>query len=505
MIKRILIITCCLLLVACGGSDEPEPTPTERPEPTPRLEPTNTPAPETITLLSYGEPQVAQPLRRHAETFEAETGIRVIIEAQQTKRLYDAIQEDNLGTSTAYAGYVFPGQWLPDLAEAGYLEPLTEQVEQSSELDWDDILPAYRDYASSYDGEVYSIPLDGDVLLLYYRQDIFDLFQRQPPRTWDEYLALARAVNRIDMNGDGFADYGSCMAKGAEEQGFWYLYAIAGTYLQTQGPDQGVFFDAQTFEPRTQNPAFERALGVYQESARYGPPDELNIGVRDTRAMFLSGRCAMTIDWPELGLLAANEETSAVTEGFGTAPIPGSTQVLNTEANFMASCQGTELCPLALENVNYAPYMAFGGWMGAVSSGANGTDRQHAFDFLAYASAIEQSQADVVDPLSGFNPYRESHLTAPRVWRDAGFTDDTFTEAIAFSLSSNNIMLDLRVPQSQQYQQATLDPILTEFLTSTRVSARVASENLFNEWEALNEDLGRGAQFEVYLKSLEIE
>lgn len=497
----------CILLVACGGAPEPDPTPTERPQPTPRLEPTNTPAPETITLLSYGEPQVAEPLRRHAEAFAAETGTQVIIESAQLNRLYQAINEDNLGTATAYAGYVFPGQWLPDLAEAGYLEPLTDQVEAHESLDWDDILPAYRNYASRYGDEVYSIPLDGDVLLLYYRQDILDLYRREAPRTWEDYLFLARTVNRIDMTGDGFADYGSCIAKGSEEQAYWWLYAMAAPYLQTEGTAQGVFFDVDTFEPRTQNPAFERALAVYQETARYGPPDELNIGVRDTRSLFLSGRCAFTIDWPELGLLAANPETSAVSETFGVAPMPGSAQVLNTEADtpFLASCQGTELCPLAIEDVNYTPYLAFGGWMGAVSSGADSDAQELALDFLAFASNIQQSQADVVDPLSGFNPYRESHLSAPRIWRDAGFSSDQYTEAIATSLSSNNVFLDLRLPQSQQYQQAVLDGILTEFLTSPRVTAPTAAESIFTEWEALNEDLDRNAQFDVYLQSLLLE
>ncbi len=501
-IAAVCLIVCTSVVVSACGAAEPEPAPTPRPTATPRLEPTNTPAPETITLLSYGEPQVAQSLRDHAATFEQETGIRVTIEASQLRGLYEQITQDNLGSSTAYAGYIFPGQWLPDFAEAGYLEPITEQVTANQALAWNDILPAYRDYASSYGDEVYAIPLDGDVLLLYYRQDILDLFGRQAPRTWDEYLATARAINRIDMNGDGLADYGSCMAKGADEQSYWWLYAIAGPYLQTEGPGQGLFFDRQTFEPRTLNPAFERALGIYQESARYGPPDELNIGVRDTRSLFLSGRCALTIDWPELGLLAANPETSVVSEGFGTAPMPGSTQVLNTEANFLASCQGSELCPLASDNINDAPYLAFGGWMGAISRGADAANRQHAFDFLAYASALEQSQQAVADPLSGFNPYRQSHLDAPRVWRAAGFTDDAYTDAILTSLSSDNIVLDLRIPQQQQYQQAELDPILMEFLTSPRVTAPVAAENLFDAWEALNDDLGRGAQFEVYLNSL---
>lgn len=42
------------------------------------------------------------------------------------------------------------------------------------------------------DGKLYSVPRNVDVRLLHYRTDLID----RPPATWDELLAMARAVNR---------------------------------------------------------------------------------------------------------------------------------------------------------------------------------------------------------------------------------------------------------------------------------------------------------------------
>ena len=36
------------------------------------------------------------------------------------------------------------------------------------------------------------IPLDGDVLSFYYRKDLFEKYDKQPPKTWEEYTELAK-------------------------------------------------------------------------------------------------------------------------------------------------------------------------------------------------------------------------------------------------------------------------------------------------------------------------
>jgi multiple sugar transport system substrate-binding protein len=82
-------------------------------------------------------------------------------------------------------------------------------------------------------------------------------------------------------------------------------------------------------EPLFNNDAFKRALEIYKETAEYGPPDELNLGVGDTRGLFTSGHCALTMDWGDIGTLAIDPETSTVKDKVGSIITPGSTEVLD--------------------------------------------------------------------------------------------------------------------------------------------------------------------------------
>ena len=119
----------------------------------------------------------------------------------------------------------------------------------------------------------------------------------EAPRTWDEYLEVAATFHAQDLNGDGDPDYGSCISKVRAQQAYWFIHSIASSMIQSQGTSQGVFFDTETMEPLVNNEAFGRALEIFNETTQYGPPDELNLNVGDTRGLFTSGRCALSIDW----------------------------------------------------------------------------------------------------------------------------------------------------------------------------------------------------------------
>jgi multiple sugar transport system substrate-binding protein len=53
--------------------------------------------------------------------------------------------------------------------------------------------------------------LDGDMLLLYYRRDLFQRYGLAVPQTWDDMLALVKRMNGTDADGDGQPElYGAC-------------------------------------------------------------------------------------------------------------------------------------------------------------------------------------------------------------------------------------------------------------------------------------------------------
>jgi multiple sugar transport system substrate-binding protein len=459
----------------------------------------------TVNLLTFTGPQIAEPLQRRAPDFNKLTGATVNIVTVPNADLYQTMLTDQSTGTNSYQAFVFAPQWLPDFVTPGYLEDLTARVQADKDLQWDDVGQFFRNFSATYNGNIYTIPLDGDFHMVYYRIDVLQQLKMDPPKTWDDYLAVAKAANGMDMNGDGVADFGSCIAKKKAAQSYWWITSIAAPFIQAQGTGQGVFFDTDTFTPLINNPAFIHGLDIYKETTQYGPPDELTDDVGNTRSLFTSGRCALTMDWGDVGPLAVAAD-SKVNGKTGAVITPGSTQVLDRSTNQLVDCD-SKTCPYATDGVNHAPFASFGGWSGGVSAAADPKVKDAAYAFLSYMSQPAQSNVDVTLGKTGFNPYRTSQFTDLKPWEAAGMSEDAaknYLGAIQDSLNSPNMVLDLRIPQNQQYQQVILDDVVSRFLAGEMSSADAAKE-ISDKWVALNNQIGLDAQKAAYLASLGIK
>jgi multiple sugar transport system substrate-binding protein len=252
----------------------------------------------TVNILSFAGPQVTEPLLRRGPDFEALSGAKINVTTVPFAELYNTILTDQTTGTNSYDAFVMSPQWNADFVAAGILEDLTARVEADPDIQWDDIAPFFRNFIATYNGNIYVIPLDGDFHMIYYRTDLFADAGLEAPKTWEEYLAAAAQFNGKDLNGDGQADYGSCIPKVRQGQSFWWIVDFASGRLQSQGTGQGVFFDLDTFNPLFgPNPAFIKALELFKETTQYGPADELTLDLNSTRDLFLTGRCALSMDW----------------------------------------------------------------------------------------------------------------------------------------------------------------------------------------------------------------
>lgn len=95
---------------------------------------------------------------------------------------------------------------LQELVDAGLVSPLTDQESRMS----DSVYPALR-AAGIIDGRRYFVPFRPNVQIAYYNADKFAEYGLQPPRTWPELLAVARAfaehdgIGRVLFKGAGGA------------------------------------------------------------------------------------------------------------------------------------------------------------------------------------------------------------------------------------------------------------------------------------------------------------
>jgi multiple sugar transport system substrate-binding protein len=259
-------------------------------------------------------------------------------------------------------------------------------------------------------------------------------------------------------------------------------------------------------KPLIQNEGFAAALDILKKTTDFGPPDELNEDVGATRGNFTAGRCALSMDWGDIGTLAIDPKTSKVQDKVGAVILPGSKSVLDRASGKLVPCDATT-CPNAVNGVNHAPFAAFGGWSGAVNAKVDQKVQDAAYAFLSYVSAPEQSNKDVTIGSTGFNPYRTSQFSDTSLWVDAGMSEQAakdYLGAIQASLQSPNMILDLRIPKTQQYQQVVLDKAVSQFLAG-EIDRDTAMKQINDGWEDITETEGRDEQLAAYKASLGVQ
>jgi multiple sugar transport system substrate-binding protein len=160
-----------------------------------------------------------------------------------------------------------------------------------------------------------------------------------------------------------------------------------------------------------------------------------------------------------------------------------------------------------VDGINYAPFASYGGWSGGVSAGISQEKKDAAYAYFSYVSQPAQSNIDVTIGKTGFNPYRISQFENLEPWLQAGMSEQAarnYLGAIQDSLNSPNMILDLRIPQNQRYQQVVLDTVLSQFLAG-EYTAEEAAKEISDQWEEITDELGREAQREAYLGTLGIQ
>jgi multiple sugar transport system substrate-binding protein len=460
----------------------------------------------TVRVVTFTGPQIAEPLQRRAPDFAKKTGAKIEVITVPFSDLYQKILTDFATKTNSYDAMVFDPQWMGDYVPAGYLEDLTDRVQKDSTLNWNDIAPFFRDFSATYKGRVYTVPLDGDFQMVYYREDLLQKDGLKPPETWQDYVNIARHYQGKDLNGDGKPDFGSCVAMKRSAQSYWMYLSVAGAYIQSQGTSQGAFFSTDNMQPLYNNEAAAAALDVYKQISKLGPPDQLNNDVGDSRGFFVGGRCALSIDWGDIGPLAVDKSQSVVQDKVGAVILPGSTRVLDRSSGTLVNCD-SKTCPYAINGVNHSPFAAFGGWSGAINKARPAQVKDAAFAFLSYMSAPAQSSTDVTIGKTGFNPYRTSHFTNLDPWLKSGMSEAAakdYLGAIESSLKSPNMILDLRIPQTAFYEQTALDTALAQFLAG-ELTTQQTMQQLNDQWNKKTDEVGRQSQLDAYKATLNVK
>ena len=383
--------------------------------------------------------------------------------------------EQELLTSEEWDGALFPAQLVGTLVQSDVLWDMSDYARDSLELDWPEMLPFFRYQVATLDKRTRLIPLDGDLLSMYYRKDLFEEYDIPIPRTWDEYNAAAKFFDEKPLGPDGSPLFGSCVPRTIKCGNYHWTSLILSTMTQSMGSSSGFLLDPETLDPLF-GAAMEETLRLTAEQFEYGHGEELTESCSTVTDAFNLGQCALTYNWGK----------QITASGFrfevGVAPTPGSRRVLNRETGLLEDCT-TTVCPYGVYYedigiVNHVPFSAFGGWASGVSNSVSAGNRFAAADFLSYLSNSNQSLGDVLpNSRSSFaQPYRYSHVSTLN-WIDSGLNLDLamdYTRTVR-QVNSENAAMELRVPLGSALREV-VDEEVSSFLLSQKGSNLMAHD-----------------------------
>ena len=373
----------------------------------------------TVNILTRPGYVIAGRLVERGVEFQEATGAKIVVTEVPYAEIFPKIQSDwSTGTNSIDVG-VFAAGWGVELDAAGLLEDLDPYIAKDDKIDLDDVAPYFREFGQKVGGKTKLLMVDGDFQMVYYRKDVLDAAGLQPPKTWEDYLEVASKIHGKDMNGDGEGDFGSCIFKKRNAQSYFAIQTFAAPIVQTQGTGQGFHFNNADMKPIVNNDGWKKAFELYKETGKYGPPEELNMDIGDTRALFKAGRCGLLVEWGDPGPLQLDDDATAIKGKLYAISGLGSREVLDRATGKLVPVSKSN-APHSIDGINYAPFAAFGGWAGAVNKGADQKTKDAAYAFLSYMNQSAQSSVDVTIGATGYNPYRLSQLSSPDLFVKAG-------------------------------------------------------------------------------------
>ena len=230
------------------------------------------------------------------EAFEAETG-ETVNAIKLPGQGYDQRIALDLSAGTAADVNLMDSFMVSELASAGYLHPLHELL-----AGWDQFqyyMPGLLEVAS-YQGQVYALPTDTDVRMLWYDLSNFEkagIATPWEPKTWDDVLEAAQKLKDAGVRYPFQLPAGTKQAEAATMQGVYM--ALLGADVP-EG-DRNRLLNRETGQWIGDSPALRRTFDLFHQVyvERELNTAELNYATDIGAAV----RAALAAD--ELGILAS--------------------------------------------------------------------------------------------------------------------------------------------------------------------------------------------------------
>jgi multiple sugar transport system substrate-binding protein len=423
----------------------------------------------TITVTAEAGLQALLDKTYTGPEWERLTGVKVNVVELPFEEIYPkTILERQAGTG-AYDAILISPAWVADMVANGAAMPLDDLVKKhGADAEFDDINPAFRDWMS-YGGKIYGLVVDGDVLVTYYRKDVFeDAANREafkakhgydlgPPKDYKQFGEIACFLterHQPEMYGAAVINTG-------------YMHFFFSERFRNYG---GRFFEPSTMKAAVNSEAGVRALTEMVEQNKCMPAGVETWGFAETLSGLNAGEIAMTITWPPVarwaqGLTAGEEALSwvpatTVKDKIGYAVNPGGHPELAS------------------------------GFINGVSPDSK--NKEAAYLYIQWMHSKRQSLQNVMRPVGLRDPFRLSHYESAEyqnLWPGARDYLQVLKEGASQGYA------DISIIETFKYQDAMARAVIAAIGGE---DPKEALDALAAEWDQLTEQVGVEKQREAY-------
>lgn len=273
-----VLLSAVFVLAACGGGNNTATT-----SPGPPGSPIGKFSGNLSLLRWAGDPWEGA-TKDAASRWSQATGANLTVDAIPYENLHEKQVLSLSSKSGSYSIlYVHPS-WFGEYAKAGYLKPIDGYLKDSSMnpagFTTDQYVPNIFKQGN-YNGKQYCFQDFAATVLLAYRKDVYQKYNLQAPKSWDDVIANAKALDGKDgmsgiaLPGKKTGAVADVMSSLISSQGTWWYDTSAKTSLDVDKATQAVQF--------------------YVNAAKYAPTGVLNFHWDEAATAAAQGKAAQLI------------------------------------------------------------------------------------------------------------------------------------------------------------------------------------------------------------------
>lgn len=314
--SRWMLVTFALVLaLAAAGCAAPAAVPAE---PEGAAAPAQAEQVEPITILINDSPWFAG-FEALVDKYVEDTGNEVTLNVTPFAGMLEKSRNAVQAQQSEFDILTLNEQWYMQFYAGGLVTPIKE-IKPDFELDPNIIEYGYAtrwDPEIGYsgpEGEIFGLPINGNIQLYFYRTDLFEEAGLDAPQTWDEVEAAAQALHNPPNV------YGFSIRSAPGNWEYQAYLASFGTGIIVLDTETGQWSVGLATDEALAATEVWKKLGM-----TYGPANVANLGQAENLALMASGQLAQVHMVNAAAPNFQDEQQSVVVDKVGAAIVPGAT------------------------------------------------------------------------------------------------------------------------------------------------------------------------------------